>query len=593
MNGERKVPSEMDWRDELDDPFLRMLETRPYVRKWLAYEMSGEQSGTRTHTCNLPAMNLCSTGEYERPLFNIPVSINRFPDDRQLCAVLGSYGVVPKSPRKRALEVSNSNAVESAHAFYLPSDVTLDGWGMGRVIATDWSSMGLAAMLGYELCEGFQLVAGRYVSSQKTGEHFEILLVKDGRVIVLHNMQLATRFTVRIYAPRGPDGKWGKVERMMCMTSLLDCKKCCGDGSRRATFCRCECPDLPEPQHEFASWGDVQQMSIDRVQDALHLNVIYDPQRTVLASYISYRRASLVRATRDTLPIFQALVVGNDGFRPHVETSIFGSMSSRSAFSRSPSSLSSVPMAANARSANFLHDAADCEPDMRTTRVKLVTCVDGEGTASSSGGLQNSRAEARGRGEYQCQICARRFTVRHNLKRHMVTVHAETRKHGCEECGMLFKTKNHLTLHVRQVHQGERSHACHLCPARFWSPSNLKRHVNQAHHSVRLFPCDRCGKRFSSKYNLDRHITNVCGVANVADGSKVQFPTDGATAAESSVMAGVAQMREQNGKVFSCEICRKSFSSKFNLDRHLANRHYSDRGSVKRENLSKHRHQLN
>jgi uncharacterized C2H2 Zn-finger protein len=94
-----------------------------------------------------------------------------------------------------------------------------------------------------------------------------------------------------------------------------------------------------------------------------------------------------------------------------------------------------------------------------------------------------------------CQCCQKKFTRRHDLKRHVKSVHYVTEPEpepelepepetdlGCRLCGMIFARQTTLSKHIIDMHPKE----------------TLK------------FQCDRCGKGFTRKYTLQRHQQTVC-----------------------------------------------------------------------------------
>jgi len=491
------------------DPWVNLLQTHPHILEWLEEQVAGIATTARRSTRPMPDTNLAATAEFERPLFMVPVSMDAFPTDDELHALLGSMSIVPKGQKGA---VVRARALESACAFYLPEEVTIDGFALGTVVATDMSSLGLAGMLGFEPSDGLRLTAARFVGSRVTGETFEIMLVQDGRVLVIHTSNMQTQFSVRMYAPRHADGRWGALLRTSHQTSLLDCARCCGVGGSRMRFCRCGDPILPDGPSGFESWFEVSKMIQSCTQDAFVLQTVHDPSGALLASLLCYRRQSIVRATKDSLPLFQALVLGNQDFLPLVEAPVFSVAALPESAMKNPY-FKALAVEDKARLlllsvTGSESDSGDGDPDDIHLLPALEDDFLGE-TASSSGNVTNSEGNADRAGVFECYICNRQFNARYNYKRHMNTVHADTRQFKCEECGMEFKLKNHLTVHVRQVHEGEKTHACSICSKKFWSPSNLKRHVDEAHLKVRPFSCDHCSKGFSSKFNLDRHVTKV------------------------------------------------------------------------------------
>jgi len=480
------------------DEFANLLRSHPHIALWLDAQFHGEDSTSRPRTRPSPASKLPSTGEFERPLFVIPVSLEQFPSDEELHELLMDSGVSLKRSKEM---VVRARATESASAFYLSEEITLDNFGLGTVVASDFSSFGMAALMGYEPCEGLRLVGSRFIASKFTGDVFEVLLVRDGRIIVMQNSNMSTRYCVRMYARRKREGFLGSLLRTAYQSSLVDCLKCCTPGRGAMRFCRCGEPQLPFSTACFNSWGDIAAMYHDRLEDAFVLQNVFTPSGTRIASLLAYRRQSMVQANVDMLPLFQALVLDNPDFQPTVEQPLVTVKSFSELYSRR-----SVAFDIKSRSGMGARKYS-----RGGVEIELLPEAGVEGLLKMGSMKDNDSRGGHRKFEsiFKCELCSREFNARYNWKRHMMTVHANEREHECEACGLKFKLKNHLTAHVRQVHEGEKSHSCRICCKKFWSPSNLKRHVDEAHFKTRAFPCGHCAKGFASKYNLERHIAKA------------------------------------------------------------------------------------
>uniref|UniRef100_A0A7S0T9A8 C2H2-type domain-containing protein n=1 Tax=Erythrolobus madagascarensis TaxID=708628 RepID=A0A7S0T9A8_9RHOD len=488
----------MQWEE---DPLMRLLERNGSVRAWFQEQVLGIHTDGVRYSGPLPEATLSVSGEFEPPAFQIPVELEQVPSDDQLNELLSNMSITPRAPKSSSVVVGTGAAI-AANAFYLPQEATGDGWAMGTVITNDWCTFGLAAMLGYEVCDGLRLKEGRFVVSQKCGEMFEILVVRDGRALVLHNSHMAKFQSLRMYSPILPGGRWGTLLRTAFQYSMLDCMKCCGTFSGRSgglRFCRCDDkPVLPVVTKPFASWFDTTQMFCDQVDDSLSRQKIYDGSGMLISSTILYQKKSLVRTSRDTLPLFQALVLDCEQFCAKVERPYV------------PWEVTCARVPQFERLLDSPAESSSFTPELYQKEETKFYSARGEDAAAltSNGSLESSEGGDSG-GQFECDLCSRRFAARYNLKRHILTVHAQGLEHECEQCGMRFKLKNRLNVHIRQVHLGEKSHSCELCGKRFWSHSNLKRHVDEAHLKTRAFSCPQCPKKLSSKFNLDRHLANV------------------------------------------------------------------------------------
>ncbi|XP_071450833.1 zinc finger protein ZFP2 isoform X2 [Hetaerina americana] len=117
----------------------------------------------------------------------------------------------------------------------------------------------------------------------------------------------------------------------------------------------------------------------------------------------------------------------------------------------------------------------------------------------------------------------------------------------CDDCGKHFKLRASLDRHRRVIHLQGETHACPECDARCPDKGSLARHM-YTHTGLKPYSCVRCKKQFSRKYHLERHI--------------VQTGCDG------------------NPKpTYPCQVCGRMFSRKDNLREHLR----AHAGQVKRK----------
>jgi len=486
----------------MDDPFVELLESNAQIASWLENQALDEESISERIRQRVPDIDFCVTGEFSRPLFHVPVALDALPSDQQIHTMLEDMSIVPKAPRKsQGALVPSPCPTDSASGFYIVSEETSDGWGLGPSIGSDMRPIGLAVMMGYEPCDGLRLRAARILASKRTGEVFEVLLLKDGRVLVLHNSCMTTRYSVRMYGPRQPNGRWGKVLRSMHMTSLLDCARCCRrKGARSSSFCRCAQPVLPTATKPFQSWNDFLQMHTERVEDTVQLQTVLSGSGQLLASFVLYQPQSIVRTSADALPLFQALVLNNDQFQAQIQMPVFLSGGTETVALYDDADAFDSGVVPEGR---LLLGSGDAETKALELDTERETS---NATASSAGGEERGSENQTGT---ECDMCGKSFKTRFNLRRHVQMVHTQERSHQCKECSALFKLKSHLKAHVEQVHSAEKSQVCPLCSKRFWSASNLKRHVDEAHLKLRAFTCEHCPKSFSSKYNLDRHVVTT------------------------------------------------------------------------------------
>jgi len=498
------------------DSFVELLETNPGIVQWLEEQADVEVSRAKQFGRCVVERNSCATGEFSRPLFKVSVNncTGQLPTDNRIHQLFDNMRITKTNAPapKPAKHLVPSPAVESASGFYAIMEELDDGWGLGVSVGTDARPMGLAMLMGYEPCEGLGIRATRILTCKRTGEVFEIMLLRDGRALVLHNSRMTTRYSVRMYAPRQPSGRWGHVLRSTTMTSMMDCVSCCSREkikshglNAQSSFCRCAEPTLPLLARPFETWSDFLQMHADRVQDTLQLQRVFDESSKLIGSFVLYQPQSIARTTPDALHLFQALVLNTDRLHASPQPRPFAAFSSLCSSSSSRAALLNSPTSSAQEGATDA-DIASLENKTVSQMQTIEAFLPPPETATSTTPLDSDGRT--GAAPVECEICKKRFTRWFHARRHMVMVHSEVRNHPCSECGAQFKLKSHLKAHIEHVHLDGRSQPCPHCSKQFASASNLTRHIDGAHLKQRSFSCTHCSKEYHSKYNLDRHMRN-------------------------------------------------------------------------------------
>uniref|UniRef100_A0A8C4X200 C2H2-type domain-containing protein n=1 Tax=Eptatretus burgeri TaxID=7764 RepID=A0A8C4X200_EPTBU len=144
------------------------------------------------------------------------------------------------------------------------------------------------------------------------------------------------------------------------------------------------------------------------------------------------------------------------------------------------------------------------------------------------------------------------------------------RVYHCDECGLSFRYRTHWSLH-RRSHTGQRSFGCEMCGKRFLTAFDVTRH-RRTHTGEKPYACDECGIKFTQACSLARHKrtrvhqrrspsghANVCWCAECG----VLVPSGRQLRAHiAAVHAGAGS------RVFTCEVCGKTFAQAWMLARH-------------------------
>ncbi|XP_048199990.1 zinc finger protein 202 isoform X1 [Perognathus longimembris pacificus] len=192
-----------------------------------------------------------------------------------------------------------------------------------------------------------------------------------------------------------------------------------------------------------------------------------------------------------------------------------------------------------------------------------------------------------------CPVCGKRFRYSSSAMRHLKT-HSGERPHKCAECGKAYTRRSHLARH-QKVHRRrprrprrgaeeagprrrERRFACEECGKRFPWRSDLARH-ERTHTGERPFCCTTCGRGFAQKSVLVAHLAThkrpyACGECAAEFRDHRDFLGHQAMhAVVRELNSHPPSAQEAGQRSCQCTACGKSFSRKYNLDRHRWSAH--------------------
>ena len=105
---------------------------------------------------------------------------------------------------------------------------------------------------------------------------------------------------------------------------------------------------------------------------------------------------------------------------------------------------------------------------------------------------------------YPCEECGKVFSMKSNLKAHMV-YHNDERPFPCDICAKAFKTLRDSDVHKR-THNGEKPYKCNICEKAVSQDGNLRTHM-KTYHTDGSYTCKVCKDKFPTKWNLNTHQT--------------------------------------------------------------------------------------
>ena len=170
--------------------------------------------------------------------------------------------------------------------------------------------------------------------------------------------------------------------------------------------------------------------------------------------------------------------------------------------------------------------------------------------------------------ESKCDVCAKIFTNRKGLGRHLKT-HKEKPVYTCIKCGKTFSNKGHLKMH-QMVHDKQRSFKCDVCGKKLASKSFLERH-SRIHTEKKQTDCHICGKKFTIKSNLIRHIKLHTGQQSqhlVCDVCGNKFWDENDFKLHCKI--------HKNETKLDCDDCDEKFETLSHLRSHIREKHYKE-----------------
>lgn len=203
-----------------------------------------------------------------------------------------------------------------------------------------------------------------------------------------------------------------------------------------------------------------------------------------------------------------------------------------------------------------------------------------------------------------CEFCGEVFREIHEVKEHNKHVHSikeepESKCHLCEETfeddiSALFheRTENHFESNTTE----NATYKCVLCPEQCINVSNLLMH--SVCHLIKKFDCKDCKKQFISehslqnhleshadfivecnickelftnKYVLDKHLSSAHKIQIVDNHSEANNSNNSIESSEKTTSSDLTDNIQENSlkKTYSCETCRKKFTSSATLKKHM------------------------
>nr|CAI5848636.1 unnamed protein product [Callosobruchus analis] len=198
----------------------------------------------------------------------------------------------------------------------------------------------------------------------------------------------------------------------------------------------------------------------------------------------------------------------------------------------------------------------------------------------------------------ECRLCGRLFYRKQNIQLHMKR-HLGLKPYKCEICQKCFVTRQKHDEH-KNVHTGDTPLKCNMCDEKFRRHSNLVQHRNRHHlqmkkkvrdyicqcgeifhskkklawhkeiHEAKPKACAHCSEKFLHMSSLTRHMRRAHNGKFLPEETRqnenVECPICKGTFLRSSLDVHIKNHSGQ--RPYTCLICNKDFTTKWNLKLH-------------------------
>ncbi|VTZ67691.1 C2H2 zinc finger protein Zfp, putative [Plasmodium chabaudi chabaudi] len=195
-----------------------------------------------------------------------------------------------------------------------------------------------------------------------------------------------------------------------------------------------------------------------------------------------------------------------------------------------------------------------------------------------------------------CNVCSMVFANKKLMKRHLMSVHTDSRPYKCELCLKTYKRSDHLKKHIltHEDNKVKTKYKCAICQVEFDTPKELKE------HKIRHYQCPyaNCSYHYSTisnmKYHLNKHKCNLyysCPVCNEQFYIYKEFIQHKRSCFKKKYVClqcnkiylhsngynkHIKKVHLKIFKNYKCTInnCYKEFASEFSLKEHIINFHH-------------------
>ncbi len=169
--------------------------------------------------------------------------------------------------------------------------------------------------------------------------------------------------------------------------------------------------------------------------------------------------------------------------------------------------------------------------------------------------------------QFQCSECKSMFETEEKMEWHYCKNFKGTKVPGkdyfeCDLCSERFYRHEHYSAH-RIFHTQEKKFSCHQCDYKAKNPFFLAKHKNRVHNRNYSHVCDLCGKSFITKFEMQIHVRRT----HFADRKDFICEECGQGYADSQSLN--KHKRSEHPTFFMCTLCEKICTKARDLKHHL------------------------
>ena len=164
----------------------------------------------------------------------------------------------------------------------------------------------------------------------------------------------------------------------------------------------------------------------------------------------------------------------------------------------------------------------------------------------------------------ECDSCDMKFTNSGDLKKHNDRVHLKIVKFNCDICNKFLSSKALLRFHTKSVHEKKKDYECDICKKCFTQPGHLQAHRRRIHND-KVFRCDICAKKFKNEGSFNSHQNDHMG--------KKEKSQVGSCEKAFSTNKDLQKQKKEKENNYECDLCEKYFTRSDHLESHRRSVH--------------------